>query len=295
MELDQQFNLPEAEWKGTVPTLEHSCALAGIRVAALEPGDIDIHYGTDRYLLDINLNDVQSEAAFNSDKVQIIQVEKNSMAWFPPTSDFRIKVSNYMWGLLMEVEPGKAFDLAPELIGKQELLHELVPYAQNRQAAILGRLLIQHLRQPSIDPLYVEGLSLALFSTGLPFDQRCIPVSTVGTQSRIKQSIDYIEANFGCELSVAELAAVACMSPSYFSQCFKEVTSESVWAFVKRRRCERAHGMLLFTSELISTIAYKCGFSSQAHLTTMMKAKYGVTPAKIRKDKSGDFYLSKNR
>ncbi|MEM8577270.1 MAG: AraC family transcriptional regulator, partial [Pseudomonadota bacterium] len=39
----------------------------------------------------------------------------------------------------------------------------------------------------------------------------------------------------------------------------------------------------LVTTELsIAEIAYNCGFSSQAHLTTRFSEEFGVTPARYR-------------
>ena len=94
---------------------------------------------------------------------------------------------------------------------------------------------------------------------------------------------DYIEAHLALPLSVAELAAVAGMSPSHFSRCFKAATGRAVWAHVQSRRCERAREMLQFTGDPIAVIAHRCGFASQAHLTSSFKRVFGVTPARIRR------------
>ena len=95
---------------------------------------------------------------------------------------------------------------------------------------------------------------------------------------------DYIEAHLGQSLSVADLAAVAAASPSHFSRSFKAATGEAVWAYVRRRRCERARDMLRFTDEPVVVIAHRCGFASQSHFTSSFKRAFGATPAAFRRN-----------
>ncbi len=45
----------------------------------------------------------------------------------------------------------------------------------------------------------------------------------------------------------------------------------------------RAQELLAGTTAPISDIAYGCGFSSQAHMTTVSSNRIGTTPAKYRK------------
>lgn len=104
---------------------------------------------------------------------------------------------------------------------------------------------------------------------------------------KIARVRDYIEAHLGQPLSVADLSAVAALSPSHFSRSFKAAMGESVWSYVRRRRCERARDMLQFTSEPVAVIAHRCGFASQAHLTSSFKRAFGATPAAFRRHLPG--------
>ncbi|MFQ6548600.1 helix-turn-helix domain-containing protein [Aestuariibius sp. 2305UL40-4] len=99
---------------------------------------------------------------------------------------------------------------------------------------------------------------------------------------RIARSVDYIETHYGDALTIAELAGVACLSPGHFSRTFKTAMGVPVWAYVTRRRCERAKEMLLTTSVSIAEIAYRCGFANQGHLTRCFKEAFGGTPAAAR-------------
>jgi len=268
---------------GVTPKLEHNCAITGMRVSALPPGEIDVLFSSDQHLVDINLNPVSHEFALSSDKVKTLTAPKDSVAWYPPEVEFKIKSSNHMWGLLMEIDPNRAQCISPELLDDRELNQPLQHYVPNPKAAMIGRLMIEHLRGSEIDTLYIEGLALATYASCVPVRTRHA-ISSIGTDQRIYRAIDYIAFGFGGALSVAELAAVANMSPSYFSQCFKSITGEAVWEFVQRFRCEKAYDMLLFSDDPISIIAHQCGFSSQAHLTSAMRSKYGSTPGSIRRE-----------
>jgi len=263
--------------------LEHNCALSGMYISALPPGSVDIEFSTTRHLVDINLNSIKINFAIASDKAREMIVPQDSVAWYPPNVSFKMKACNQMWGLLLEIDPKRANDISPEFFGDREISQPLQFYKPNPRAALLGKLMIEHLRHSVIDPLYIEGLALATYSSSLALNQLYKPASTVGTDNRIHRVIEYLDSNFGKPLSVAELAEVAGMSPSYFSQCFKAITGEAVWVFVQRLRCEKSYDMLLFTEDPIAVIAHQCGFSSQAHLTTTIKAKYGSTPLCIRK------------
>ena len=103
------------------------------------------------------------------------------------------------------------------------------------------------------------------------------------TDPRLTRAVDYIESHLGEPLSIAELAAVATMSPSHFARSFKAGHGEAVWAFVQRRRCERAAEMLRRTTLSIAYVAQACGFSTQSHLTRAIRQRFGTTPAAIRR------------
>ncbi|MEE4537155.1 MAG: AraC family transcriptional regulator, partial [Erythrobacter sp.] len=71
-------------------------------------------------------------------------------------------------------------------------------------------------------------------------------------------------------------------SPAHFSRVFKATVGEPVWAYVQQRRCVRAKELLTGTRLPLVEIAYRCGFSSQAHFTRSLKAHFEATPGQIR-------------
>jgi transcriptional regulator GlxA family with amidase domain len=99
---------------------------------------------------------------------------------------------------------------------------------------------------------------------------------------RIAAALDHIDAHYGAPLTVAGLAALAGLSPGHFSRSFRAAMGEPVWAYVQRLRCERASDLLRGTDLPLAEIAYRCGFASQAHMTTACRRAFGATPGAIR-------------
>ncbi len=99
---------------------------------------------------------------------------------------------------------------------------------------------------------------------------------------RLDRVIDYIDANLGQDLSLADLAGVACLSSYHFARVFKRVTGSSPLSFVQERRIERARRLLALRGSTLAQVSYECGFANQAHFTTVFKRHMGVTPGQYR-------------
>ncbi|MBD1996273.1 helix-turn-helix transcriptional regulator [Leptolyngbya sp. FACHB-541] len=102
------------------------------------------------------------------------------------------------------------------------------------------------------------------------------------THLQLQQVLDYIQTHLDRDLSLAELADVINMSPTYFASLFKQVIEVSPHQYVIQQRVERAKLMLSKTDLAIADIALQVGFSSQSHLTQQFKRITGMTPKQIR-------------
>ena len=102
------------------------------------------------------------------------------------------------------------------------------------------------------------------------------------THTQLQQVLDYIQTHLDRDLSLAELAEVINISPTYFASLFKQAIEISPHQYVTQRRVERAKVMLSKTDLVIADIALQVGFSSQSHLTQQLKRLTGMTPKQIR-------------
>jgi AraC-like DNA-binding protein len=77
---------------------------------------------------------------------------------------------------------------------------------------------------------------------------------------------------------VRELARLLGLSASHFCRAFKCTLGVSPRDYVLRRRIELAQGLMLTTSDPLSSIAVTCGMSDQSHFTRSFHRIVGVTP-----------------
>jgi AraC family transcriptional regulator len=102
------------------------------------------------------------------------------------------------------------------------------------------------------------------------------------TCTQLQQVKDYIDTHLDRDLSLARIARVINISPTYFASLFKQTTDVSPHQYVIRQRVQRAEIMLSQTDLTIANIAFQVGFSSQSHLTRQLKCLTGLTPKQVR-------------
>ncbi|TDC52505.1 AraC family transcriptional regulator [Actinomadura sp. KC345] len=99
----------------------------------------------------------------------------------------------------------------------------------------------------------------------------------------LRAVLDHIEDRLGENLRLDALAGVAGMDRYGFARAFRAATGLSPHRYVTERRLERAARLLRQRADLpIADIAYRVGLSSQSHLTTAFRRRYGATPARYR-------------
>ncbi|MFE3172861.1 helix-turn-helix domain-containing protein [Amycolatopsis sp. NPDC059090] len=104
------------------------------------------------------------------------------------------------------------------------------------------------------------------------------------TDRQFAQVRELMDERLAEPLGLAELAAAAGLSVSRFARRFKARTGLPPHRYLLRLRVDQA-GLLLRTgTEPIADIAVRCGFSHQEHLTRVLRAHLGTTPAALRRD-----------
>ena len=146
--------------------------------------------------------------------------------------------------------------------------------------------LLEYATSTAIDPLYLDDrlvdLMTCLIDKAGRADarrQRKISLDKV-TISRV---FAYIEDNLAQELTLSELAFRAGLSMAHFARAFRQSVGTPPHRYVLNRRVERAKALLRHTQQPIADVALDCGFSSQAHLTSIFSRLVGTTPGRYRK------------
>lgn len=110
---------------------------------------------------------------------------------------------------------------------------------------------------------------------------------------RINKALTFIESHLDSDLSLHRVAEVACYSPFHLHRLFKAITSETLNAYVTRKRVEHAALKLLHHPELsVSDIAVHFGFKSDSVFSRTFKKIQGISPSDFRRTKP--LKISKN-
>lgn len=113
-----------------------------------------------------------------------------------------------------------------------------------------------------------------LMSTALPLDKK---------KSRgIEASLVYIKENYPQQMTVGELAKIACMSESNFYSAFKKRFGSSPIAYLNKYRLSIAAERLSGTNDAIYSIASSVGVEDSLYFSKLFKRIYGMSPKEYR-------------
>jgi AraC family transcriptional regulator len=102
-----------------------------------------------------------------------------------------------------------------------------------------------------------------------------------------RKVVAHVEANLCRRIPIRELASLLNLSASHFCRAFKCTFGVSPRDYVLSRRIEVAQGLMLTTSEPLSSIAVRCGMCDQPHFTRSFHRIVGETPYMWRRARQG--------
>lgn len=120
----------------------------------------------------------------------------------------------------------------------------------------------------------IRALHLRLFG-----EQKPLPTGPLD----LERLDSHIRNHLSRRITVAELAQIACLSPSHFHAQFKEAVGLTPHQYLLKTRLDSAARLLRETNMPLVRIAGECGFSSQSALTTAMRRYLGLTPKRLRR------------
>ena len=101
--------------------------------------------------------------------------------------------------------------------------------------------------------------------------------------SRLAAVTDFVAANLDRDLSIAELAAIAALSPYHFARSFRRSTGLPPHRFVTALRMRCAADRLKHSSLAVEAIAEEIGFSNLHHFRRVFRMQFGCSPAAFRR------------
>ena len=100
---------------------------------------------------------------------------------------------------------------------------------------------------------------------------------------RLFRVLDYIDRHLEDDLTLDNLASVACLSRFHFARAFKQAVGQSPGRYVVARRLERAKALLVEGDTPLVEVALALRFSSQANFTRAFKQSTGLAPGQYRR------------
>jgi AraC-like DNA-binding protein len=112
------------------------------------------------------------------------------------------------------------------------------------------------------------------------------PVYEVASRGRDAQRIDracrHIMQHLGRPISLAEVAAVARLSPAGFSRFFRRMTGRTFMNWVHELRICQACRLLVHSDRPVLTVAIESGFENLSHFNRVFRRLRGCTPREFR-------------
>jgi AraC family transcriptional regulator len=156
------------------------------------------------------------------------------------------------------------------------LLHE-DPLLQQVILAMAARM------KEGVPDLYAE--SAAQFITMHLLVQHAgqnLPKAPSKDEIRMRRVSDYMHAHLAEDISLTDLARVACLSRFHLIRLFKHVYGETPYQRLTRLRIEHARRLLATSGSQISQVAHDCGFTSQTHFAAAFRRLSGLSPRAYR-------------
>ena len=107
-----------------------------------------------------------------------------------------------------------------------------------------------------------------------------------GPGEEIRRAVRFVERHFREPVTLADAAAVAHLSPNYFSQRFRAFTGLSFQTYLQHRRLQFAHSLLASGDLSVAEVCHAAGFNSSSYFGRAFQRRFGVPPSSVRRPRT---------
>ena len=140
--------------------------------------------------------------------------------------------------------------------------------------------------------------NLFLQQTKLKHEIRKIKAVKYSTQvelyKRLNYARDFIHSCYMKEISLNDIASVACLNTAYFLREFKKYFGLTPHQYTMQRRLNAARHLLKTTSKSIAEICFEVGYSDVTSFSKLFKKTFSLTPAAYRINKIKNHFSPTN-
>ncbi|MCG2839706.1 AraC family transcriptional regulator [Sandaracinobacter sp. RS1-74] len=264
--------------------------IADVALTRRGPDEIEFEVGS-HFLLVLLTPQPQREVRLAGSRQIVFDAPAGSVEVIPAGASFQARWHVSKENILISLDPARMADFAArEFDAGRVEMQTVQPGMIDRTAAGIAALMRDNLARPEgFDRLYVESLNTALM---LHFIRSHSSLAGRSVQDGFRGGLaprtwrdmeDFIRENLASDMALATLADRAGLSYSHFLRAFRQTAGVSPHRYIMLQRANLARELAAFSSLPLKQIALRCGFSSQSHMTTVMKALLSLTPGQIRR------------
>jgi two-component system response regulator YesN len=128
----------------------------------------------------------------------------------------------------------------------------------------------------------MEELRKELENSVLSIYQKLSIINKEKVHNETKVAKEWILENLKENITIEKIASHVYMNPTYFCECFKSETGETVLDFVTRSRINKARELLLTTNLKVYEISEEVGYTDTKYFSKLFKKYYGELPSKYK-------------
>ena len=255
----------------------------------LEPGADCLPGGVTEHLIFVSLAEghvVRESGGDISEK----DLEAGLVSVHPSDTPVRWSWNTRLSFTMMSLEPGYLDKVAHDSFGFDG--HVKLRAAEGQRdpviASIAGALIREVMGGDAGSRLYAESLANLLavqLLRNYTDNPQLIEAEKVGVAPRsVIQAMKYIHQNYPGDVSLADIARAANLSPYHLTRVFKKAAGISPHQYLLQVRVNSARSLLTAGAgdRSLAEIAAAVGFADQSHLTRHFKRMLGVTPKQVR-------------
>lgn len=124
-----------------------------------------------------------------------------------------------------------------------------------------------------------DGTIIGTYGVTRNLKENVISLSNI---DKTKEPVEFVNTHFAKDISIQDLADVACLSVSALERRFKKHLDKTPKQFIREVRLENARRLLIESQISIAEVAYRSGFTCHSYFSLHFKKMFGELPIQYR-------------
>lgn len=249
------------------------------------------HQAVPYFWLSMGLQDTHVRRVINH-KEEFTRLPAFSVSIAPPHTPVDCRLDDATKAVHVFVKPALIKQVADEILpcGGENLSLKPIFGEENTSLSWLLRSIKQSLSEPAeLSHLKISYLARALcadllgkYATAASSGHVSSDVFGLTTR-QLNRLTEYMAEHLGSNIQVQELASIAGMGRTSFTQRFNASMHMTPHQYIMKLRIDKAKSLLQRPASSLVETAFLCGFADQAHFASTFKRSTGATPAAYRR------------